>query len=118
MTNSTLAPERGAKTWTCDRCDMTVGWMKGHEAPKLPNHWEKKGSKKYCLACRRELAAEAVVAKLPEETSVTKRAQMMTEARLDFEVTRAPERGDAEIAKSCKSTVASVKKARQRLGVS
>jgi len=97
---------------------MTVGWMKGHEAPKLPNHWEKKGSKKYCLACRRELAAEAVVAKLPDETSVTKRAQMMTEARLDFEVTRAPERGDAEIAKSCKSTVASVKKARQRLGVS
>jgi hypothetical protein len=97
---------------------MTVGWMEGHEVPKLPAHWVKSKNRLYCLSCRRELAAEAVVEKLPEETSVTKRAQMMTEARLDFEVTRAPERGDAEIAKSCKSTVASVKKARERLGVS
>jgi hypothetical protein len=96
---------------------MTVQWMPGHEAPKLPAHWSKSKGRLYCLACRRELAAEQSVAKLPESTTVTKRAQLMTEARLDFEVTRAPERGDAEIAKSCKSTVASVKKARERLGV-
>jgi hypothetical protein len=116
MTNSTLA-RRGKKSWTCTRCDMTVGWMPGHDVPKLPAHWSKAKGRLHCLACRREVAAEDRAKKLPEGTNVTKRAQIMTEARLDFEVTRAPERGDAEIAKSCKSTVASVKKARERLGV-
>ena len=96
---------------------MTVGWMAGHDAPKLPAHWSKTGGKLLCLSCRREVAAEKRVAKMPKTASVTERAAKMTEARLDFEVTRAPERGDAEIAKACKSTVASVKKARQRLGV-
>jgi hypothetical protein len=116
MTNSAVK-EPATESFTCHRCKMTVQWMTGHEAPAQPAHWSVEAGELHCLACRRDLAAEAGVDDLPEDTPLDKRVQAKTRARLDFEVTRDPERGDGEIAKACRSTVAGVKKARERLGI-
>lgn len=116
MTNSAVA-ERSTESFTCDRCEMTVQWMTGHETPDRPAHWTKDAGNLHCLACRRDLAAEAGAELLPEDTPLDERVKAKTHARLDFEVNRDPERGDGEIAKACRSTVAGVKKSRERLGL-
>jgi hypothetical protein len=94
-----------------------VQWMAGHEAPKRPAHWSEKNGVLHCLACRRDLAAEAGLDAAPEGTPMAKRAQLQSAARIEFEVKRDPDRADGEIAKACRSSVASVQKARERLGV-
>ena len=116
MTNSAVV-EQGTESFTCDRCQMTVQWMTGHEAPEQPAHWIIQDGEMHCLACRRDVAAEAGAEALPEDTPLDERVKAKTHARLDFEVTRDPERGNGEIAKACRSTVAGVKKARERLGL-
>ena len=113
------APELAAtETWTCDRCAVTVKWAVGHKPPALPAHWSDSDGSLYCLGCRRERAAEAGVEGLPEGTTLERRVQLKGRARVEFEVERDPDRGDGEIAKACHSTVAGVKKARERLAAS
>jgi hypothetical protein len=69
-----------------------------------------------CLTCRRERAAEIVLDEAPENMNVQDRARLRRGALLEFEVTRDPTRSDAEIARSMRSSVSSVKKAREKLG--
>jgi len=95
---------------------MTVQWMIGHDAPAQPAHWAVEDGELHCLACRRDRAAEAGTEHLPEDTPLNERVKLKAQARLDFEVNRDPDRGDGEIAKACRSTVAGVKKARERVG--
>lgn len=103
--------------WTCARCEVTVGLPKGPDTPKLPVGWERKGRKLYCLACRRELAEEESVADLPEDAPASKSQKLRSAARIEFELKRDPDRPDNQIAQACRTSIPSVRKARERLGL-
>lgn len=103
--------------WTCNRCEVTASWMKGTEAPALPASWAEEAGEVYCLACRRELAADAGVLAGPEDASTKDRQQLRAKARVDFEVRRDPERPDGRIAQACHTSIPAVRKSRVRLGL-
>jgi hypothetical protein len=102
-------------SYTCTRCSVTVRWMPGHESPGLPESWVKESGKCVCLACRRELAAEIGVQSAPDGTTREKTAKLRSAALVEFEIQRNPERSNGEIARSIRSSVMAVAKARQRL---
>jgi hypothetical protein len=109
-------PEQTFKVrWTCSRCRVTVRWMPGYEHHERPSAWAEDGGEVYCLACRRELAAEAGVGAAASGTTAQDRAQLRTAALIEFEVSRDPERSDGEIARAIRTSVPAVVKARQRL---
>lgn len=117
MSKAAVADRKNDAIFVCARCDVTVQWMKGHDAPKSPANWAQKNGEHYCLACRRDLAADAALEKAPEGMSLTDRAKLQSAARIHFEVKRDPTRADGEIAKSCGASIASVGKARKELGL-
>jgi hypothetical protein len=104
------------KTWTCERCGVTASFAKGTEVPDIPKGWAKQNGHTYCLACRREMAGEAAVAAAGEGTAEDER-QASAAGRIEFEIQRDPEQDDSRIAKSCRTSVAAVRKARERLGM-
>ncbi len=85
------------------------------ERTTLPENWQSSGDGQICLICRRALAAEAALEAAPEDTSQEKRAQLRRAALLEFEVSRTPDRSNGEIARTCRSSVPAVAKARERL---
>ena len=89
--------------------------MPGYEHDGRPVAWAEDGPEVYCLACRRELAAEAGANAAPPGTEVKRRAQLRTAALIEFEVSRDPERSDTEIARAIKTSVPAVVRARERL---
>jgi hypothetical protein len=89
--------------------------MPGHEQSGLPPGWSDEGGAVSCLACRRELAAEAGLDAAPANASVQDRATLQKHARIEFEIQRAPERTDGEIARAVRSSVPAVQRARERL---
>jgi hypothetical protein len=103
-----------AKKWTCDRCRMSVSNMNG-ERTALPGTWTRTDEGQFCLMCRRELAGVEALESAPVDSSHEDRATIRRDALLEFEVSRAPENSDREIAKACRSTVPAVVKARDRL---
>ena len=103
-----------ATTWTCARCDVTASWMPGVERPEIPPGWAQDNGHAHCLICRRELAAEQALA-AAGDVPATERQKLQASARVEFEIGRDPDRGDGEIAKACSSSIAAVKKARERL---
>lgn len=108
--------ERGTESWTCERCDVTVQWMSEHvENARLPAHWSQDGDLLHCLGCRRDLAAESIIDGLPESTPLAERVKLKARARVEFEINRDPERPNGKIAKSCRTSAASVQKARDRM---
>jgi hypothetical protein len=114
---TTKTAERATKDWTCAGCEMTVSWMPDAERPMLPGTWVKEKGEFYCLACRRDRAAEAGLAGMAEDTPIAERQQLRSEALVEFEVKRTPERPDNRIANACHMSMASVRKARVRLGM-
>lgn len=105
------------ETWTCDRCDMTISFLPDAAAPKRPDSWEELDGALFCLACRRERAAEAGVAHLPDDAPAADRQKLSSWARLEFEIKRDPTRPDNHIAKACRTSTPAVRKARGKLGV-
>jgi hypothetical protein len=103
--------------WTCARCEVTVSWMAEVERPELPATWIEEDGELYCLACRRERAGEAALARLDKTVSPRRRGQIESRARIEFEMRRRPETQDARIAKSCRTSIKAVKQARVRLGL-
>ena len=103
--------------WTCARCQVTVSWMAEVERPELPATWAQVGDELYCLSCRRELAGEAGLENAPNDASSAERQKIESQARIEFEIKRRPEREDNRIAKSCRTSVVAVRKARARLGM-
>ncbi len=101
--------------FTCDRCAMTLSWMPDVESPVLPSTWSKEREGLYCLHCRRERAGEAGVAKLGDDAPAADRQKLRTNARVEFEIGRDPERPDNRIAKVCRTSVVSVRSARGRM---
>jgi len=104
------------ETFTCERCEVTAGWIAGSEHSGLPHGWAKERRKVHCLACRRDLAAEAVLKKVPEGTPASELPKLKASARVEFELDRDADRPDGEIAKACSTSIAAVRKARQKFG--
>ena len=103
--------------WTCGYCRVEVHWVGGHENHGLPANWAEERGGPVCLACRRELAADAAVAGTESDLSVQERARLRSFALLEFEVTRDPNRSNAQIASAVHTSVVAVQKARDRLGI-
>ena len=110
-------PDTATADWTCARCEVTVSWMAEVERPELPATWAEEGGELYCLSCRREMAGEAGLANAPEDASSAERQKIESQARIEFEIKRRPETEDNRIAKSCRTSVVAVRKARARLGM-
>jgi hypothetical protein len=103
--------------WTCARCEMTLTFAPEVKRPRLPTTWAREDGLLYCLSCRREMAGEAGVEGLDDDTPNDKRLQIRSQARIAFEINRDPERPDNQIAKACRTSTVAVRKARARLGV-
>jgi hypothetical protein len=103
-----------AKAWTCDRCAVSAGRIDG-EATPLPASWERSEQGSFCLTCRRERAGEAALEAAPSNSPVEARAKLRRAALIEFEVARTPDHPDGVIARACRTSVAAVTGARQRL---
>lgn len=109
--------EEDPKAWTCARCEMTVSFSPEVERPRLPATWVRENGELYCLSCRREMAGEAGLAAAGEDAPNQTRPQIRSQARIEFEIKRDPERPDNRIAKACGTSTVAVRKARARLGL-
>jgi hypothetical protein len=119
MTESRPAPPQAEQPidWTCARCEMTLSFAPEVKRPRLPATWAKQDGLLYCLSCRREMAGEAGLAGVDEDTPQEKRLQIRSQARIAFEIDRDPTRPDNQIAKACRTSTVAVRKARVRLGL-
>jgi hypothetical protein len=105
-----------SQVWRCERCDVSISYMAGHERKGPPAGWEtKSGGKSHCLRCRRADAAEMAIEKAPDNTTREERAKIRAAAILDFEILRDPDRPNGEIAKVVRCSVPAVVKSRRRI---
>jgi hypothetical protein len=109
--------EVASDTWTCARCQVTVSFSPEVERPRLPTTWVREDGELYCLSCRREMAGEAGLVGVDEDIPSVRRQQIRSQARVEFEIKRDPERADNRIAKACGTSTVAVRKARGRLGL-
>jgi hypothetical protein len=109
--------EAGPKAWTCARCQVTVSFSHEVARPRLPATWVKEDGELFCLACRRDMAGEAGLDGIDEDAPSQRRQQIRSQARIEFEIQREPDRTDNLIAKACGTSTVSVRKARVRLGL-
>ena len=103
-----------AKKWTCHRCEMSVSRLDGSQA-SLPENWASAGEGYFCLACRRERAAEAAVDAAPSDCDRNALVKLRRAGLIEFELRRAPDRADRTIAQACSTSVPAVAEARRRL---
>jgi hypothetical protein len=111
----TIATRTSTPSWTCVRCEMTIRYLPGHEPSGPPTGWSVEDGGTHCLACRRDLAAEAAFDRADGDVTWEDRAKLRAMGRLDFEIKRDPERTNGEIAKALRCSVPAVLKARHRL---
>jgi hypothetical protein len=100
---------------TCARCEMTTRWVANGKSAKTPPNWVEDGGLAYCLACRRELAVESVLADAPDDSTNKRLAELRSAALVEFEVERNPDRRDGEIARAIHCSAVAVGKARERV---
>lgn len=103
-----------ARKWACDRCGVTVSNVDG-AAMRLPDAWHSSSEGRFCLACRRERAAETALGSAPKDSPVNARAKLRRAALIEFEVSRTPDHSDGAIARACRTSAAAVAQARSRL---
>jgi hypothetical protein len=103
-----------AAKWTCDGCGVSAGRIDGKPV-RLPDCWASTEEGRFCLVCRRERAAEAALEAAPDDCPVATRAKLRRAALIEFEVSRTPDQADGTIARACRTSVATVTKARRRL---
>lgn len=101
---------------TCARCEMTTTWIPRSKKEKVPANWIIKNGQGYCLACRRELAVDEALAEMGEDAPAV-RAKIRSQAVVEFEIRRDPDRRDGDIARAARCSVMAVSKARKRLGI-
>jgi hypothetical protein len=109
------AVAKTAGKWSCDRCEVAVSRLDGTRVP-FPENWTGGSEGNFCLTCRRERAAEAVLDAAPADSSHDARAKLRRSGLVEFEVRRAPERPDSAIAKSCHTSASVVVAAREAVG--
>ena len=102
---------------TCARCEMTTTWIPRSKREKVPANWVIKNGQSYCLACRRELAVSDALEELGEGSPPADRAKIRSQAVVEFEIRRDPDRRDGDIARASRCSVMAVSKARKRLGI-
>src|SRR5262249_62160255 len=102
--------------WTCTRCLMTASWMPGAQQQGMPSGWVEHEGSIFCTYCRRERAAEAAMAVAPDGATLDDRRELGVLGRIEFEIDRDPNRADTRIARACASSVAAVKRVRERMG--
>lgn len=102
---------------TCARCEMTTTWIPRDKREKVPANWVVKNGQSYCLACRRELAVDDALDELGESEAPAARAKIRSQAVVEFEIRRDPDRRDGDIARAARCSVMAVSKARKRLGI-
>jgi len=103
-----------AQKWTCGGCGVSTSRIDGEQAP-LPESWVSSAEGDFCLACRRQRAAEAALDTAPDDSGRDARAKLRRAGLIEFEVQRTPERTDGSIAKACRSSAVAVAAARRRL---
>jgi hypothetical protein len=96
---------------------MTVSFAPEVKRPRLPSTWVRANGLLYCLSCRRDMAGEAGLEGVAEDAPSGERQQLRSQARIQFEIKRDPERQDNRIAKSCHTSTVAVRKARARMGL-
>ena len=99
---------------TCARCEMTTTWIARNKTDKVPANWITKNGQAYCLACRRELAVDDALSEMGEDAPAV-RAKVRSQAVVEFEIRRDPDRRDGDIARAARCSVMAVSKARKRL---
>jgi hypothetical protein len=82
-----------------------------------PPNWDEVDGIAYCLGCRRQMAGEAKAASLNGDGTPSKRVRADAEGRVEFELSRDPDRCDTRIARACVTNVVIVRQVRERLGV-
>ena len=103
--------------WTCARCGLTASFMDGvDDLYGLPPNWEALNGIYYCLGCRRKLAGEARAATMPDGYSPAEHVRADAEGRIEFELSRDPDRCDTRVARACGTNVLMVRQVRERLG--
>ena len=103
-----------ATRWTCSCCGVSAGQMDDRPT-ELPQGWTTSSEGGFCLMCRRERAADAVLESAPEVRNMAARVRLRQAALLDFEVSRVPDRSNGQIAGACHSTARAVAESRRRL---
>src|SRR5215207_11733862 len=81
--------------------DAGLRAMAGPHPSREPAGWDRLDGVAYCLGCRRKLAEEAKSAWLAEEGSPPEGLRADAEGRIEFELSRSPDRCDTRIARSC-----------------
>ena len=103
-----------ASKWTCAECGVSTSRIDGRQAP-LPDSWTSSAEGDFCLACRRQRAAEAALDAAPSGSGRDVRAKLRRAGLIEFEVRRTPGLTDGTIAKACRSSAVAVAAARRRL---
>ena len=104
-----------APEWVCARCEMTSRWTRGLEGVDAPPNWVREpDGEHYCLACQRERAVEAAL-EGAGDAGIEARAKLRSAAVVEFEIIRDPDRTESEIARSARTSIGAVRKARKRL---
>jgi len=109
-----MSSPKTARKWTCAGCGVSAGLI-DHEPVPMPSAWVDSGEGTFCLTCRRERAAEAALEAAPLDSPVATRAKLRRAALIEFEVRRTPDESNGTIARACRTSVAAVGQARQRL---
>ena len=105
-------PKSTARKWTCDGCGVTASRIDGQSATE-PTDWTNSKEGRYCLACRRNLAADAALAGAPAGNSRDECRLIRRTGLIEFEMRRMPNQSDGRIASACgtsPSTVAAVRR--------
>jgi hypothetical protein len=96
---------------------MTATFMPGVVDPSgLPPNWDTLNGINYCLSCLRKLAGEAAAAALSDQDSPADHHRANAEGRIEFEMSRDPDRCDTRIARATGTNVVLVRQVRERLG--
>jgi hypothetical protein len=86
------------------------------ELAGLPASWDEVNGVTYCLGCRRKSAGEAKAAALPAEDSLAEHQRADAEGRIEFELSRDPDRCDTRVARASGTNVIMVRRVRDRVG--
>jgi len=98
---------------TCANCAVETSWIGEPGRDKLPANWIETPGGPACLHCRRELAADAAVG--ASDLNLAGRARLRAATIIDFELRRAPDRTNSEIANAAHTSVGAVQKGRARI---
>ena len=80
------AAKSSSQKWRCERFDVSISYMPGHDRKAPPAGLETESGKSFCLRCRRAEAADAAIERAPADTNREERAKIRATAVLEFEI--------------------------------